>query len=212
MAYDNNQSENPLPTGKQEETRKASKFLPRYFRTVANEKFVSSTLDQLISSGTVEKINGYIGRRDAKAYKSTDSYINDISDLRQNYQLEPAVVIDDNIGNTKFYKDYQDFVNQTKVFGGNTNDHSKLNSQEYYAWDPHVDWDKFSNYREYYWLPEGPQTLTVLGQAKGITSTYKVTVADQGDNMAFIFTPDGKTANPTLKLSSIQIFLPSGPL
>ena len=32
MAYDNNQSENPLPTGKQEETRKASKFLPRYFR------------------------------------------------------------------------------------------------------------------------------------------------------------------------------------
>ena len=206
MAYDNNQSENPLPTGKQEETRKASKFLPRYFRTVANEKFVSSTLDQLISSGTVEKINGYIGRRDAKAYKSTDSYINDISDLRQNYQLEPAVVIDDNIGNTKFYKDYQDFVNQTKVFGGNTNDHSKLNSQEYYAWDPHVDWDKFSNYREYYWLPEGPQTLTVLGQAKGITSTYKVTVADQGDNMAFIFTPDGKTANPTLKLYKGQTY------
>ena len=206
MAYDNNQNENPLPTGKQEETRKASKFLPRYFRTVANEKFVSSTLDQLISSGTVEKINGYIGRRDAKAYKSTDSYINDISDLRQNYQLEPAVVIDDNIGNTKFYKDYQDFVNQTKVFGGNTNDHSKLNSQEYYAWDPHVDWDKFSNYREYYWLPEGPQTLTVLGQAKGITSTYKVTVADQGDNMAFIFTPDGKTANPTLKLYKGQTY------
>ena len=206
MAYENNQNENPLPTGKNGETRKASQFLPRYFRTVANEKFVSSTLDQLISSGTVEKINGYIGRRDAKAFQSTDSYINDVSDLRQNYQLEPALVIDDNIGNTKFYKDYQDFVNQTKVFGGNTKDHSKLNSQEYYAWDPHVDWDKFSNFREYYWLPEGPQTLTVLGQAKGITSTYKVTVEDQGDNMAFVFTPDGKTANPTLKLYKGQTY------
>ena len=114
MAYDNSQNETPLPTGKNgNETRKASKFLPRYFRTVANEKFISSTLDQLISSGTVEKVNGYIGRRNAKAFNSTDSYINDISNLRQDYQLEPAVVVDDNIGNTTFYKDYQDFINQT---------------------------------------------------------------------------------------------------
>ena len=95
MAYDNSQNETPLPTGKNgNETRKASKFLPRYFRTVANEKFISSTLDQLISSGTVEKVNGYIGRRNAKAFNSTDSYINDISNLRQDYQLEPAVVVD----------------------------------------------------------------------------------------------------------------------
>ena len=93
MAYDNSQNETPLPTGKNgNETRKASKFLPRYFRTVANEKFISSTLDQLISSGTVEKVNGYIGRRNAKAFNSTDSYINDISNLRQDYQLEPATV------------------------------------------------------------------------------------------------------------------------
>ena len=55
-------------------------------------------------------------------------------------------------------------------------------------------------------MPEGPQTLTVLGQAKGITSTYKVTVEDQGDNMAFVFTPDGKTANPTLKLYKGQTY------
>ena len=54
----------------------------------------------------------------------------------------------------------------------------------------HVDWDKFPNFREYYWLPRSAgQILTVLGQSKGITSTYKVTVEDQGDNMAFVFTP-----------------------
>ena len=41
------QEENPIPiNGKDEGKRRSSDLLPRYFRTTANKKFLSSTLDQ----------------------------------------------------------------------------------------------------------------------------------------------------------------------
>ena len=135
--------------------RKSVNFLPRYFRTEANKKFLNATLDQLVQPGEAEKLNGYIGRRTAKARSANDYYIDTISKQRQDYQLEPANVIKDDLQNVTYYKDYQDFVNQIRAFKGNADNHSTLNSQEYYSWNPNIDWDKFVNFREYYWLPNG---------------------------------------------------------
>ena len=199
MAYDKDQNEPTLPVNG-EQKRSTSDLLPRFFRTQSNKKFLSSTVDQLTQPGQVEKINGYIGRKAAKAYNVNDNYLGDVTTNRQNYQLEPASVIKNNIGEIEFYNDYNDYVNQIKNFNsGNLND-SVLNSQEYYAWNPSIDFDKFTNFREYYWLPQGPQTITVFGQTKDVESTYTVTLADNDDNNAYIFSPDGKTQNPTLKL------------
>ena len=92
MAYDENQNESPLPAegnGK----RLSVDFLPKFFRTEANRKFLQGTLDQLIAPGVAEKVSGYIGRKTAKAYNPQDNYIGDISKNRENYQLEPATVI-----------------------------------------------------------------------------------------------------------------------
>ena len=52
------------------------------------------------------------------------------------------------------------------VFGANTDNHSRLNSQETYAWNPSIDWDKFVNFREYYWMPNGPISIPVRGQSR----------------------------------------------
>ena len=131
MAYNNDQSEQPLPGGANGRKRESANHLPRYFRTQSNKKFLKSTLDQLIQPGVVEKLNGYVGRESAKAFTVADNYISDVSADRKNYQLEPASVVKDNLGNVTFYKDYNDYTNQLKTLNSDNNDHSILNQQEY---------------------------------------------------------------------------------
>jgi len=204
MAYNDNQNESPLPTNGNEK-RTASDFIPKFFRTEANKKFLQGTIDQLIQPGVAERINGYVGRKTAKSFKSTDNYIGDVTSDRENYQLEPATVIKDNLDNVTFYKDYNDYIGTLNYFQSNTENHSRLNNSEYYAWNPNIDWDKFTNFREYYWAPNGPLSVPVRGQSKEVISTYTVTVEDQGDNVAYVFN-DGLTRNPTLKLYRGQTY------
>lgn len=207
MAFDKNQKEASSSNGR----RTSLDFLPKYFRTPANQKFLNATADQLISEGQVEKINAFIGRKDTPAYNSkTDNYVTDVSVDRQAYQFEPSLVSKDELGNVTFFKDYNDYINQLKIFTNLSVDHSQANSEEFYAWNPHIDWDKFVNYREYYWLPTGPQAITVLGQATSITSTYTVTTSEEVDNVAYLFNPEGPaeglTRNPSFKLYRGQTY------
>ena len=206
MAYDNDQQEFPVPTGSGKEERKSSEFLPKYFRTPVNNKFLHSTLDQLISQGQLEKINAYYGRKNTPNYQASDLYVEEVSKDRENYKLEPSIVQKDELGNVNFYTDYIDYFNQIRNLGGYADDHSNLNAQEYYAWSPKINWDKFVNYREYFWLPYGADTVTVTGQQRSVVSTYTVSKSDAGDNYAYVFTPDGLTSNPTLKLYKGQTY------
>ena len=196
MSYDNNQNDGKANPSK----RKTEQHLPKYFRTVPNSKFLASTLDQLIQPGVVEKLNGYYGREASASFDKDDNYIGDFSNSRKNYQFEPATVIKDNLDSVKFYKDYNDYMNQLTSFNDKIKDHNITNKQEYYSWNPHINWDKFINFREYYWLPSGPQTIDVRGQSTEVVSTYTVTSADNLDNFGYVFSPDGLTQNPTIKL------------
>ena len=197
MAQDNDQNEFPLPAdGNQKRT--SSYHLPKYFRTDKNQKFLQSTLDQLIQPGVAEKINGFVGRKTAKAFVKDDNYVGDVTAERRDYQLEPVSVIKDDLDNVEFYADYRDYMNQIANFSGVVDDHSKNNKQEFYTWQPHIDWDKFTNFREYYWLPNGPQTVVIPGEDKEITSTYTVNLAEALGDYSYLFTPDGLTNNPVL--------------
>jgi len=175
-------------------------FLPNFYQTPANKKFLQATLDQLYQPGSVSKVNGYVGKQNAKAATGADVYVTAVDETRQNYQLDPCITIKDSIGNTTFFKDYIDYINQISVFGGNTKNHARLNKQEFYSWDPHMDWDKFVNFQNYYWLPYGPETIRIYGQEAAITSTYTVTVESELSNNEFLFTPNGFTRNPVLTL------------
>ena len=204
MAY--NEDDTVLPDDGPQK-RRSSDLLPRYFRSTANKKFLKATLDQLIQPGVAEKVSTYIGRQTSKAFDpSNDTYLEDVSEQRANYQLEPAVTIKDNLGNVNFYKDYNDYVNQIKSFGGNVDNHSVLNSSESYSWSPNIDWDKFTNFREYYWLPNGPQSVPVRGQFQDVESTYQVATQDNLGDTTYLFTPNGFTQNPKLKLYRGQTY------
>jgi len=198
MAYDKNQNESPLPIG--DVNKKSEGFLPRYFRTDFNKKFLNATIDQFIKNGQVEKVNDYIGRRSSRSVVETDTFLPDVSKNRENYQLEPGLVALDELNNVDFFKDYNDFLNQIEIFGADIKNHNRLNQQEFYSWDPKIDVDKFVNFREYYWLPNGPSAITIVGQEDIIESTYTVELGDDLDNQPYIFDPNGLTRNPNLTL------------
>jgi len=184
----------------------SSNLLPKFYRTDSNKKFVQATLDQLVTPGTAKKINGFIGRQNSKASTGNDIFLTAADATRQNYQLEPGLTVNDTLGNTTYFGDYIDYINQLNVFGANTSNHSRINQQEFYSWDPHIDWDKFVNFQNYYWLPYGPDAIKIYGQAQGVTSTYTVNLQTSADINVYIFTPNGLSINPTIRLYRGQTY------
>jgi len=182
------------------DSNNTANFLPNFYRSDSNKKFLHSTINQLTQPGTVKKVNGYIGRLSAKSTTSADIFINAPTRNRQDYQLEPGLTIDDEMGNTVYLKDYLDYINQLKVFSAEASNHSRLNAQETYSWDPHINWDKFVNFQDYYWLPNGPDVINISNSVLPVESTFTVEVEVTGANSAFVITPDGLTRNPTITL------------
>ena len=191
------------PTGN---TGLTANLLPDFYQTPANKKFLQATLDQLYQPGSVNKISGYIGKENSKASTGKDIFISAADANRQHYQLEPGATVTDSLGNITFFKDYLDFINQLNVFGANTTNHARVNEQEFYSWDPHIDWDKLVNFQNYYWLPYGPEPIRIYGQAQTIISTYTVQLQSNGNDNQYVFTPDGFTPNPILKLYRGQTY------
>jgi len=182
--------------------RKSSELLPETFRTDTNDKFLSGVVDPLVQPGALDKLSGYVGRRFGKTYKGDTVYLDTDNTLRSRYQLEPGVTVEDNQVVTKFY-DYLDFKNIETFFANTNQRDDKTTFQEHYSWNPPIDWDKFINYREYYWIPSGPPTVAVFGQSQTVQSTYKV---NQGTGSSWVFTPDSFTNNPTLTLYRGQTY------
>ena len=63
--------------------------------------------------------------------------------------------------------------NSLKIRGVDTSNHNNLFTQEYY-WNPNINWDKFTNFREYYWLPSGPDAILytdLLEKYKALTES-----------------------------------------
>jgi len=184
----------------------SSELLPKYYRTDDNKKFLQATIDQLIQPGTVKKVNGYIGKKNSKSTTGEDIFVQAPTQSRQDYQLEPGLVVKDSLDNTTFFKDYQDYINQLGVFGANIKNHARLNEQEFYSWDPHINWDKFVNFQQYYWLPYGPDVIRISGIQQEITSTYKVEIQPEADNNTYVFFPTGLTQNPSIRLYRGQTY------
>ena len=196
MAY----SENTTPVNREnkDKHRNSADLLPLFFRTEANKKFLGSTLDSFISKGQLERLNGFVGARDTIGSKPSDEYIPEPTKNRRRYNLLPSVVIrDDFQDRTDWTGTYDDLINQLDYYNANTSKHNRLFDSKYYAWNPHIDFDKFVNYRQYYWLPQGPDPVTITGYADGTISTFSIT---NNGNQEYVFTPDGATGNPYVVL------------
>jgi hypothetical protein len=63
----------------------AANFLPNFYKTDSNKKFLQATVDQIVQPGAVKKINGFIGRKTAKATVGDDVYIEAPTEQLQDY-------------------------------------------------------------------------------------------------------------------------------
>ena len=174
-------------------------LLPQAFRSDTNQKFLNATLDQLVSQPDLRKVNAYIGRKFAPTFKSTDNYQPEPTTQRQNYQLEPSVVVKDTNGTVNFFSSYIDLLNQIEYNGGITTDHSRLFAGESYSFDGLFDFDKFVNFNQYYWLPNGPDAVQITGA--GIPAEHTYTVIRDTATGTYRFSGEGIVENPTLRLA-----------
>lgn len=183
--------------------KKSVNLLPEYLRTDKNSKFLASTIDQLIQTPQLERIDGFVGSKITPNYDPVnDVYINESLPLRKNYQLEPALVFRDNNENITDVISYDDLINSIKIQGGKTSDHNKILKTKYYSYNPLIDWDKLINYSNYFWLPTGPKVILVDNSAFDITaeilgqSTYTM---DNGyalsNGMKLVFTTSAGDIN-----------------
>ena len=179
--------------------KKSVNLLPMLFKTDKNSKFLSGTIDQLIQTPALKRVDGWVGSKITPTYNPLkDLYLESNLKTKQDYQLEPALVVTNDAFKITKATSYDDLLNQLEFEGATVSKHNRLLNPEVYSYDPHIDWDKFINFEKYYWLPTGPAPVSIGGETKEIVSTYNVT--DSEDGLYYVFTPDGLTPLPQLTL------------
>lgn len=181
--------------------RRTIDLLPEIFRTPTNRKFLSATLDQLTQEPNVTRTQGYVGRRVGPGVDPSDSYVTEPTATRANYQLEPSIAFLK--PETSLAQDaitYPGLLDAFQLQGAKTTQADRLFESEYYAWDSFCDLDKFINYSQYYWLPQGPDSVEVKTAESPLK--YNFTVARNpvqgyqltgqfGDNPKIVLTRGG---------------------
>ena len=180
--------------------RNTINFLPEVFRSTTNQRFLGATMDQLVTDAYNVPLNGYIGRKFAPTYKAGDNYVPETTANRTNYQLEPSVVVKNDKGHVTFTADYLDLLQSIKNNGGFNTNQSRLFTAESYNYDGHFDYDKFVNYNNYYWLPDGPAAVTVTSSLTPHVVDYKVTRNTAVNGYTF----SGRGGHPNTQLTLVR--------
>jgi hypothetical protein len=151
-------------------------FLPEIFRTDTNKQFLAATLDVLTQEPQFKKTQGYIGRTVGPGVTADDRYVVEPDRVRADYQLEPGVIcLEQNQPGIKQAMTYPGISEAIQFQGGQPRDTDRLMQSEYYTWDPFVDFDSFVNFSQYYWLPSGPDAVTVAATEIPVTNDFVVT-------------------------------------
>ena len=179
---------------------KTINFLPAIFQSDANQKFLNATLDQLVTEPNLVAINGYVGRKFAPASKTITEYIKEPSADRADYQLEPSVISKDPVtGTVDFHVTYPEVLQKIQFYGGKVDYPSRIFSNEYYSYNPHINLDAFVNFGEYYWLPLGPDSVDVYGSGVELEKTFYI-FPDNGTD-TYSVSGYGTAANPDIVLA-----------
>jgi hypothetical protein len=151
-------------------------FLPEIFQTPVNRQFLNATLDQLVQEPSFQKTQGYVGRKVGPGVNPVDKYVIEPTKSRNDYQLEPGVIsLEKDTNNIKDAITYPGITDALTLQGAITNNADSLYASEYYTWDPFIDFDKFVNYSQYYWLPSGPLTVDISATDVPLTDNFTVT-------------------------------------
>jgi hypothetical protein len=172
-------------------------FLPEIFQTPVNKQFLSATLDQLIQEPKFQKTQGFVGRRVGPGVNAADRYVVEPTKSRNDYQLEPGVIgLEPETSRIRDAITYPGIGDALRLQGAFTDNADRLYTSDYYTWDPFVDFDKFVNYQQYYWLPDGPMAVNISAAEVPLIGNFEVTLNRDG---SYSFSGQSGT-NPTLTL------------
>ncbi len=188
-----------------------SKFLPRRLRHEDMRSFIKSTTQTLFDEANAEYTNYYIGRKVGGSYQHlSDPYRVERTKVRQDYQLDPSLVIRDDLnGDIQSVLFYEDLLNSFRANGVDVSNHNRLFSNTTYTFAPPIDYDMFVNYGNYYWLPEGVPSIRIeaikemiegqdsfTGLVRGTTQTHRLTNGNHiilNDGIEYIVSGVGET-------------------
>lgn len=138
--------------------------LPVVHQTPVIKNFFDTTVEQLFSKANVETMSAYVGKRDEDLLNARDTYVLQPTADRDKFSLEPAVSsIDQTTGRSTNIMFYEDYINVLKSYGVNTLNQNSVFDTEAYTFLPPINIDKFINYQEYFWSPNGPTPVIVTG-------------------------------------------------
>lgn len=175
-------------------------FLPEIFKTPTNQQFLGATLDQLTQQRNTARVEGYIGSKFGYGINASDNYVVEPNKVRTDYQLDPAVVfLKKDTDTAKDFLTYPGLLDALKLQNGETTDNNVLMENQFYSWDSFVNLDKLINFGQYYWLPNGPKSVTVSAEVVYNSVNYAVT----SNSNAYTFTGDDTPlpgSNPLITL------------
>ena len=134
--------------------RNVTDFLPSILQTDTNKRFLSSTLDQLLSSGSTETLDTYWGRIKGKDFRpGRDLFVPETNAQRINNQLAPGISLKDG-DSTQEAVTYNSVFNMLKKVGSDIDNIDKLTREPGYTLDLPLNSDMFINFINYYWLAD----------------------------------------------------------
>ena len=131
-------------------TRDITSFLPSIFQTEINKKFLDSTLEQLMSSGSLTPIKNFVGSRFNQATYD-DQYLTD-GRPSDPYQFAPGLINSDGDENVTQTLSYDDLLNSLKFNEVDVVNHNKTLNETGLTLDLPINYDMFINYHNYLWL------------------------------------------------------------
>jgi len=181
---------------------KSSNFLPTVFQTELNKSWLDSTLDQMVSKGPLENIDGYIGSRNGKVSLASDDYL---ETKETKSQLKPAVVSYNKQKELTNAITFDDIANSINT-NFSTYNYNAAYASDRYSFNPPINIDKFVNYTNYRWVEELPVYESIwTGSAKNpitdIQTNGKSQLVDDNNtftvenNMLIKFTGSGWNAS-----------------
>ena len=170
-------------------TRNVVDFLPQIFQTTVNKSFLDTTLEQLMSSGSLQAISNYVGGTQSRS--SSENYHLTGRSTTDALQFVTGAVNKDANQNITQALSYDDLVNQITVLENDAKQHNKSFNEQGYTLNLPINYDMFVNYHKYFWLVDTMQPCDLV-----YTSANPITNIDDLVGLTYYTTPtlnNGKT-------------------
>ena len=131
-------------------TRNVTGLLPNIFQTTVNKKFLESTLEQLMTSGSLMAIANYVGEQLTGTPK-LDRYL-DTDSRNTNLQFVPGAINTNDDNAITNALTYEDLINALKFNEVQADQHNRIFNEVGYTLDLPINYDMFTNHHRYFWV------------------------------------------------------------